>query len=81
MLLLRLLHMAQKVLLLLNLRKLFGHVALGEVLRQLLLEIVDSLLSQLASKGTLPTCVVGHSRARAWPLLLAVNILVAGSST
>jgi|TARA_B110001450_G_scaffold82106_1_gene77947 hypothetical protein len=53
--------MAQKVLLLLNLRKLFGHVALGEVLGQLLLKIVDSLLRQLASKGTLPTCVVGDS--------------------
>lgn len=61
LLLLRLLHMAQKVLLLLNLRKLFGHVALGEVLGELLLKIVDSLFSQLASKGTLPTCVVGHS--------------------
>ena len=59
MLLLRLLHMAQKVLLLLNLRKLFVHVPLREVLGELLLKIVDSLLSQLASKGALPTCVVG----------------------
>jgi len=51
---------AQKVLLLLNLRKLFVHVARGEVLGELLLlKIVDSLLSQLASKGALPTCVVG----------------------
>jgi hypothetical protein len=51
--------MAQKVLLLLNLRKLFVHVPLREVLGELLLKIVDSLLSQLASKGALPTCVVG----------------------
>jgi|TARA_B110000285_G_C15136967_1_gene627672 uncharacterized protein (DUF697 family) len=51
--------MAQQVLLLLYLGKLFGHVTLGEVLGELLLEIVHSLLGQLATKGALSACVVG----------------------
>lgn len=51
--------MAQEVLLLLNLGQLFVHMALGEVLGQLLLEIVHSLLGQLGTKGTLSTRVVG----------------------
>ena len=43
----------------LDLGQLFVHVTLGEVLGELLLKVVHSLLGQLRAKGALSTCVVG----------------------